>query len=193
MDRCRRLALRVPTPDVETHPHKRRWLATEQTVTDKPKKRRIPLGTIIILILVAIAGIAYYLGSPEIQPSATPILGACTNAVQIVIPDGLSANGSAKPYQPPSLNVVVGVNNTIAWVDDYPGIELTVYSVVVPSGALQWDLNMTDSPGANTQCIALTVLGPYTYVIGARGGVVGTIEVEGSPESSSSSESPRSR
>jgi hypothetical protein len=182
MGRCGRAPLRASTPDAEEHPHKRRCLATGQTTTDGPRNRRISLSTIIILILVAIAGITYYLGSPAIQPSATPTLGACPNAVQIVIPAGLGANGSARPYQPPSLTLVVGVNNTVAWVDDYPGIELNVYSAVIPSGARQWDLNMTDTPGANTQCLTLTVPGPYAYVI-RQDDISGTILVKASPQS----------
>ncbi len=144
----------------------------------------MPLGTVIILVLAAVAGIGYYLGSPSIQPSATPTLGACPNAVQVVVPNGLGGTGSEKAYQPPALTLFTGVNSTVAWVDDYPGGEIHVYSVAVPSGALQWDLNMSDTPGANTQCITLTVPGQYTYVIQMQGGVVGSINVKGSTQSS---------
>jgi len=161
----------------------REWIATTPT-SEKPRNRRVPLTTIIILTLAAVAGITYYLGSPAIQPSATPTLGACPGAVQIVVPDGLGASGSSKGYQPPSLSLVAGVNNTVAWVDDYPGIVLNVYSVAVPTGALQWDLNMTDSPGANTQCLTLTVPGQYTYVILMQSGVAGAITVKASQPTS---------
>jgi hypothetical protein len=160
---------------------------TAETPSEKPRSNWLSITTIVILVLAAFAGITYYFGSPSVQPSATPTLGSCSGDPQIVVPSSFTANGSGRDFVPPSLTVVVGVNNTVAWVDEYPGTLVVVNSVAVPYGALQWDLNMTDSPAVNTQCIALTVLGPYSYVIREQGGgVSGSILVKASSQSATS-------
>jgi hypothetical protein len=175
----RRAPPRSAALDGEIHPHKRRWPATSQTSTAKPRNRRISITTIIILILAAFAGITYYFGTPALQPSATPTLGSCPQSAQIVVGNSSGANASTKNYQPPDLSLVLGVNSTVSWIDEDPGFELHVISVAVPQNGPEWDLNITDAAGANTQCVALTAPGTYTYEMFVPYVVAGTIVVKG--------------
>jgi len=113
----------------------------------------------------------------------TPIPGSCPTAARVVVNNTAASNASTKNYQPPALSLVIGVNNTVAWTDEDPGFELHVISVAVPPGGPQWDLNMTDTPGANTQCVSLTAPGTYTYEIFVPYIVAGTIVVKESASS----------
>jgi len=181
--RGRRPTLRLPTRDAETHPHKKRWVATTPISAEKARKRKIPITTVIILILTAVAGIGYYLGTPTLKPSVTPTLGSCPTAAHVVVDNSAASKTSTKNYQPPGLSVVIGVNNTVTWTDEDPGFERHVISVAVPPGGPEWDLNMTDTPGANTQCVSLTAPGTYTYEMFVPYIVAGTIVVKGSASS----------
>jgi len=136
------------------------------------KRRRVSFTTILILLLAGLAGVTYYLGTPALQPSVTPASSSCAGAARIVVDNG--ANSSAR-YQPPPITVVVGVNNTVAWVDEDQGFELHVISVAVPGGH-QWDLNMTQG---QTECVLLTAPGTYTYEMFVPYVVAGTITVKG--------------
>jgi plastocyanin len=100
-----------------------------------------------------------------------------------VVANNAGANESTRNYQPPTLSLVFGVNNSVAWTDEDSGFELHVISVAVPPGGLQWDLNMTDTPGENTQCVLLTAPGTYTYEIFVPYVVAGTIVVKSSTSS----------
>ena len=120
-----------------------------------PKKsRRLSLTTIVILILAAVAGVTYYLGTPAIAPSLTPSTN-CARAVHIIVGNNTNFN-----YEQPSLTIVVGVNNTVAWTDDESGFELHIITTAVPSSTGNWDLNMTQG---QTECLTPTSPGMYVY------------------------------
>lgn len=124
------------------------------------RTRTLSISTIVILVLAAIAGIAYYVGTPPNLPSVQSTATACpTGAPEVVIPQGIgtSANNS---FQPPTLNVIVGVNSTVGWNDQDTTVAHIVSSVSVPPGSIQWDINMT---GGNSYCVPLTTPGTYSY------------------------------
>ena len=91
---------------------------TQQPPGPSNKKRTVSISTVLILVLAAIAGVAYYLGTPASLPPANASSDtACpTLGVQIVIPQGVGSNASIR-FEPPTLTVVVGVNNTVTWND----------------------------------------------------------------------------
>lgn len=134
-------------------------------------------------MLAAVAGATYYFGTPALQPSARPSTTSCAGAVTILV-DNSTPNSTISNYQPPKLNLVLGVNSTVAWTDEDTGFEVHVISVAVPAGAQDWDLNMTNTPGENTQCLALPAAGTYTYEMFIPYVVAGTIVVK-SPTSTS--------
>jgi hypothetical protein len=132
--------------------------ATEGPV--KPKRSRtFSISTIVILLLAAIAAVAYYVGTPPPLPSADTSASACpSNAPLVDIPEGVSVK-----YQVPTLTVVLGVNNTVGWRDQDTSALHVVSSQSVPPGSIQWDFNMT---AGNSYCVKLPVAGTYSYEIG---------------------------
>ncbi len=130
------------------------------------------MATILILILAAIAGITYYLGTPTPAPGVIPMTSCGGD------PDILITN--SQDFKPPPMNLVIGTNSTVAWTDDYSGAGVNVISRASPFDGPVWDLNMTDATPGNTQCIALTVPGTYVYeVSSSEYDVPGTITVTG--------------
>lgn len=139
------------------------------------RNRRVSLSTIIILVLVAIAGIAYYLGTPPALPSVSTTTACPTEPAEIVIPNGIGANTSIR-YEPPTLTLIVGQNNTVVWNDQDTTAAHVVISVSVPPGGEQWDFDpMT---GGNSYCVTLSAPGTYTYEMYLPYIVEGTIVVE---------------
>ena len=63
-------------------------------------------------------------------------------------------------FQPASIKVVVGVNNTIVW-NDLDSVQHTVKSRTIPSGAAPWDSGILNQ--GQTYTVTLTVPGVYHY------------------------------
>ncbi|MGA2199098.1 MAG: hypothetical protein ABSG45_04090 [Nitrososphaerales archaeon] len=152
-----------------------RSLGREFTGASK-KKRNISLSTILILALAAIAGVAYYVGTPASLPSGNMSSDSCSPlSVQVVIPQGVGTNSSIK-FEPPTLVVVVGVNNTVVWNDQDSTAVHNVISVSVPPDGVQWYFDgMTYG---HTYCVVLTAPGTYTYELFLPYVVEGTIVVK---------------
>ncbi len=125
--------------------------------------KKLSLSTIIILVIAVAAGIGAYYGGGPTPPSASVTTDACSaQGVQLVLPQNLETR-AGQLIQPPTLVLVIGVNNTMVWNDQDPVESDTVISSVVPQGALQWDIEgMT---AGNTYCTTLTVPGTYIYKI----------------------------
>jgi len=125
------------------------------------RRRNVSISTVVILILAAIAGVTYYLGTPPSPPSAVVTTNGCPGAgAVLLIPQGIGSNASVN-YEPPTLTVVVGVNNTVVWDDQDSSSPHVVYSVSVPPNAQQWYI--PQMVGGNTYCITLTAPGTYNY------------------------------
>lgn len=124
------------------------------TQDETKKSLRVPVATLVILTLAGLAGVMYYVGSPVIQSSLIPST-SCSGAPQIIV-----GNSSNSNYEQATLKLLVGTNNTVAWVDDEQGFELHIITTAVPQGNQNWDLNMTQG---QTNCLTLTVPGTYIY------------------------------
>ncbi len=145
-----------------------RFIATGDSLASRRRGEsslgmKLSLTTVIILVIAALAGIGAYYGGGPTPPSASVTSDACSSAgVQLVLPPNLETR-AGELIQPPTLVLVIGVNNTMVWNDQDTVEYDTVISSVVPQGALQWDIeHMT--PG-NTYCTTLTVAGTYIYKI----------------------------
>jgi plastocyanin len=93
---------------------------------------------------------------------------------QIVLPVDVGNNESLN-FQPSKIVVVIGVNNTVVWVDlDY--VQHTVKSVTVPGGAKSWGSGILNQ--GQTFTVTLTVPGNYRYFCSIHPDwMVGTIQV----------------
>ncbi len=109
---------------------------------------------ILIPLLVA-AYLVFNLQGPPPGASAS----TAESGVTVIIPNGVGSNQSIN-FEPAKITVVVGVNNTIRWVEDDP-IPHTVTSTSVPEGASSFDSANMDK-GA-TFSATLTTPGTYQY------------------------------
>lgn len=107
-----------------------------------------------LLVFVLLSGFA----------AALPLASA-QSAVTVTIPVGAGAGASAAPgYSPDNVTVVIGVNNTVTWINDDTsngGTDHTVTSTSVPSGASAFDSGIMKEGANFTQ--TLTVPGTYRY------------------------------
>jgi plastocyanin len=85
--------------------------------------------------------------------------GLFFNTTLIVIPRGIARNQSEN-YVPATVKVVMGVNNSVTWINQDSLSQHTVVTTVVPSGGSQVDLIL----GTNeTYTVKFTVPGVYHY------------------------------
>jgi len=85
--------------------------------------------------------------------------GLFFNTTLIVIPKGIARNQSEN-YVPSNVKVVIGVNNSVTWINQDNLSQHTVVTTVVPSGGSQVDLIL----GTNeTYTVKFTVPGVYHY------------------------------
>lgn len=93
----------------------------------------------------------------------------------ILLPYEVGDNESLN-FQPASVKVVVGVNNTIVW-NDTDFTQHNIESKTIPAGAKPWNSGTLDQ--GETYTITLTVPGKYTYYCEIHPWMVGTIQVVG--------------
>jgi plastocyanin len=85
--------------------------------------------------------------------------GLFFNTTLIVIPRGIARNQSEN-YVPANVKVVIGVNNSVTWINQDNLSQHTVVTTVVPSGGSQVDLIL----GTNeTYTVKFTLPGVYHY------------------------------
>lgn len=113
----------------------------------------------IAIVVVIIAALAAY----ELYPArAGPTQTATTpSTVQIVMPAGVGSN-LALNFAPAKLVVVIGVNNTIEWVN-MDNVTHTVVATGVPSGAAMFASGGSGLSNGQTFTVTLAVPGTYTY------------------------------
>jgi len=139
----------------------------------------VSVSTIVILVLVAIAALAYYFGTPPPLPTVSTSSNCPAEPAEVVIPNGVGSNSTYK-YQPRTLTLVVGSNNTAVWDDQDTWSTHVVISVSVPPGGVQWNFNPMTA--GHTYCVTLDAPGTYTYEMYMPYGVVeGTIVVRAAP------------
>jgi plastocyanin len=140
------------------------------------KRRNLSISTVIILVLAAVAGIAYYVGTPASLPSPNASSDSCpSQSVQMIIPQGVGTNSSIH-FEPPTLVVVVGINNTVIWNDQDSTAAHDVISVSVPPNGVQFYIDGMSA--GNTYCVTLSAPGTYTYEVFLPYIVEGTIIVK---------------
>ena len=93
---------------------------------------------------------------------------------RVTIPSGTGASSSLN-FDPKSITVVVGVNNTVIWTNDDSAMH-TVTSSIVPAGAQRFDSGSLSS--GSTFTVTLTVPGTYQYHCNFHSWMTGTIVVK---------------
>ncbi len=98
--------------------------------------------------------------TPPTVTSTSSSSGSNIAGIQVVIPDGVGAKQSLN-FSPASITVVIGVNNTVTWVNDDTAPH-TVTSTNSPTGAVSFDSGNMIAGAVFIH--TFTVPGTYTYV-----------------------------
>lgn len=154
-----------------------------------------PDGRLVALILIAVAIlpglIAAELYFPGLQPkfevtspSGPPSSGGGSTSVvgvKIIIPLGTSLNHNLN-FQPSTLTLVIGVNNTVTWVNQ-DTTDHTATFQTVPAGVTSSSISASDiPPGTSFGPVTFTVAGTYMYHCQFHPGWMrGTIIVKAAP------------
>jgi plastocyanin len=121
------------------------------------------------LVLAVLVSVSLYLGERPAGTSTPPSTSSASKTAIITIPQGsfnpppgfnttaLLANTYHYPF---NFTVVVGINNTVKWVND-DQVEHNVSSFLVPPGATTFDSDLIQ-PHDNYS-VTLTVAGVYKY------------------------------
>ena len=138
-----------------------------------------PDGRLVALILIAVVVVpglvAAELYFPGLQPkfqAAAPSGGGATTSggggpspaagVKITIPTGVNLN-HALNFDPSTLVLVIGVNNSVTWVNQDTTDHTATFSVV-PSGVTATSVSASDiPPGTSFGPVTFTVAGTYNY------------------------------
>ncbi len=114
-----------------------------------------------VLVLVIALGLALSVGAVlvfNLQPKLSTGGGGGPAAVTIVLPNGVGANPNLN-YAPPTVTVIVGVNNTIKWVNQDSIPHTVTSSTGTPTSFDSRTMNQGD-----TFTVTLTTPGTYGYI-----------------------------
>jgi plastocyanin len=137
----------------------------------QPDKRLI--GLLILAMTLAPLLVAAELAYPGLQPkiaanapsggSSSSGTGTSTVAgVKVIIPTGVNLN-HALNFEPNVLVIVIGVNNTVTWVNT-DTTDHTATFTIVPAGVTASSISASDiPPGTSFGPITFTVAGNYSY------------------------------
>ena len=131
---------------------------------------------VVIFVALAIPALIVATLAFDLQPPLSKGSSGAEAGAVVLIPVGAGINQSLG-YEPASITVIVGDNNTLVWNEDDP-IPHTVTSVQVPGGVDSFDsgnLNKGDSFK-----VTLNVPGTYLYHCNYHGWMKGTIVVKAS-------------
>jgi plastocyanin len=135
---------------------------------------RLALGT-GALSLVLLSGLVVPFQSADAQSTTS-----------VAILNGAGGGASHAPgFSPDSVTVVIGVNNTVTWVND-DAVEHTVTSLSVPDGATPFDSGKLSpgagmpwqSPAGENFTQTFTVPGTYQYHCALHAWMSGTVVVK---------------
>jgi len=145
------------------------------------KRGALPF-VVIISAALAVGLLSTFAPSPlGLHPLAAPV-SAAPATVMISEPNGSGLPSGAPGYSPDSVKVVIGVNNTVEWVNNDQGASHTVNSSSVPTGAVAFGSgNMIKAPSATTAggtySYTFTVPGTYQYYCTYHSWMKGTVVV----------------
>jgi plastocyanin len=102
---------------------------------------------------------------------------ASTSTVVVSIPKGAGTGPSAAPgYDPATITVVIGVNNTVTWENNDTAAH-TVTPGNEPAGAA-WSVGSGNMPAGAVYSFTFTVPGTYTYSCAYHSWMAGTVIVK---------------
>lgn len=131
------------------------------------------LAPISVAVLLALAVGVIFLGGVAGPSKAAVSPNASTQSPKVVVVT-MKGDINGQTYHPATVVVVIGVNNTVEWIND-DSASHTVTATSVPSGAQMFDSGNL-APG-QTFNYTFTVPGNYTYHCRYHPWMVGTVVV----------------
>ena len=107
-----------------------------------------------------------------------PVVHGSSSIVTVIIPQGAGVPGAAPGYSPDKITVVIGVNNTVMWINDDNGTETGAAHTVTSlsgNGSLSSGYMAPDA----TYNYTFTAPGTYRYLCTYHSWMSGTVIVEG--------------
>ncbi len=106
---------------------------------------------VVVLVLAGAAGLYYVLNNTKTSTGSVTVM--------VVMPNGVGTNQSLN-FHPSTITVVIGVNNTIKWVNQ-DSVVHTATSTSVPPGASMFDSGSLAS--GSSFSVTLTTPGTYQF------------------------------
>jgi plastocyanin len=142
---------------------------------------RLGLIVAVVVIVVVIIAVLLYLPGSHPALTSTTSTGPTSASIQTVtvsIPAGISNKSNALNYVRSNITVVIGVNNTVVWInlDTASGQKHSVTSSSVPSGAQPFDSGIINGT-RTTFTVTFTVPGTYQYHCIYHDWMIGKVKV----------------
>jgi plastocyanin len=144
--------------------------------TKAVSKTIISVIAVIVLVVVSVAGVLYVStvkASSSSGNSTTCSLASDATAVQVSIISGASISANGPGYNPDSLTLIIGTNNTVAWTN-YDSAHHTVTTSSATTGA---SLNSGDLASGKSYTCTFTTPGTYKYYCTYHSWMTGSIIV----------------
>ena len=138
-----------------------------------------PDGRLVAIILIAVAVVPGLIAAELYFPGLQPKFQAASSSggavgpsggsgsapvagIKIIIPSGVNLN-HALNFDPSTVVLVIGVNNTVTWVNQDTTDHTATFSVV-PAGVTASSVSASDiPPGTSFGPVTFTVAGTYDY------------------------------
>jgi plastocyanin len=156
------------------------------------KKRAISF-VVVMSAIIAVGLLSAYAPSQSsalgIRPLVAPA-AAAPAAVNVTIPNGAGLPAGAPGYAPDAITVVIGVNNTVNFVNMDQGASHTVTCMTASTCPATFDSgNMVKSPSSGTPggvfTYTFTVPGTYKYLCTYHSWMTGSVTVLAATSSAS--------
>jgi plastocyanin len=99
--------------------------------------------------------------NPSSGPSSPPPTGGKVTGVKVNMPNGVSVNSKLN-FQPSTIVVVIGVNNTVTWVNQ-DSADHSVTFTSGPSGVQLTAISNADVAPGDSFTVTFTTPGVYSY------------------------------
>jgi plastocyanin len=137
----------------------------------------VVVGVVIVISIAVVLVHQLQFSAKSSLSSSTQTTSVNSHIVYVIMPNGVGNNPSLN-YQPATITVVIGVNNTIEWIDQDPAAPHTVTFTSVPTGVDAKAISSGNLVQGDTFTVNLTVPGTYEYYCIYHSWMKGTIIVK---------------
>jgi len=131
-------------------------------------KKWIGIGVVVVII---VAGLAYFfLYGAGITGTTAPTI----TSVSVIMPNGVADQTKGLSFQPATITVVIGVNNTVVWTN----MDTAAHTVVNASAPVAFGSATSLIAAGQTWSFTFTGPGTYSYFCSLHPYMKGTVIVK---------------